>query len=128
MEKFTEEKYDHNDVWSQYKSNKNDSLIWQQYLLVVSTIKDIMDEFVTAQSAANTAGKIDFKKLSDFVQIEDQDPFLIVLLTTELTRVLIDMHSVDFYDTAKIVSGVVTYNPRKDREDHYPQYADIKFL
>ena len=67
MEKFTEEKYDHNDVWSQYKSNKNDSLIWQQYLLVVSTIKDIMDEFIKAQSAANTAGKIDFKKLSDFV-------------------------------------------------------------
>jgi glucan phosphorylase len=111
-------------LMSQHRSTKPDpddkflflreddaNVLQQQYLLAFCTVKDILEEFMLSQKGKES---VDFGKLD--VEIVDSDPFLISMLSTELLRVLIDMHYVDFYDAAKIVSKVIKYRPKADRD------------
>ena len=53
---------------------------------------------------------------------------MVLLLITEFLRVLIDEHSLNFYDAASIVTGMITYKARKDRADHYQRNTSITFF
>jgi len=101
MTQSLETKLDPEDKFYKLKSD-NVKQMQQQYLLVFSTVQDILEEFIETQTEKDN---IDFSLLD--VQIEDSDPLLITMLTTELLRVLIDTHNVDFYEAAKVVSKTV---------------------
>lgn len=91
----------------------------QQYLLAMATVQDIFEGYLQAQNPESLRS---FDNLKNHVQIQDSDPNLITILTTEMLRVLIDQYFVDFYDAVKIVSDVVTYVPREDINMDYATY------
>lgn len=102
----------------------------QQLLLVTATVKDIFESFIESQYTADgePPAALDFSKLHGFVHIEESDPFMVLLLTTELFRVLIDQHNVDFYDAAPMVSAMITYTPHDNQDEQSRKDFGIRAL
>lgn len=92
--------------------------------MVTSTVNDIFESFIESQYSKDGTppASIDFSKFNKYVNIEESDPYMVMLLTTEFLHVLIDMHNFEFYDAAKVVSAIIDYKPRKDHESHYSEY------
>ena len=80
-------------------------------MLAATTIKRIFDEDSNPQ-----------------VKITESDPFMVILLYTELLSVFMDKFKGDLYDSVCKVEKMIEYKPLENMDCNYAQSVDINFM